>query len=104
MNYPLRLGSAKESPRWRGRYRQHARRVRYPENSPRSQSPPCATIAREQFIRFFGSPGAGRIKKQGGSIFFCDPCVFDDVDERPSFLHFVAAREEGGVAAHGIEQ
>src|SRR5205085_11393053 len=69
-----------------------------------SESPPSAPVAREQFIRFFRSPGSCGIKTKRRRVFLLQPRVLDDVDERPRFFDFVAARKQSRVAAHRIEQ
>src|SRR4051812_20749724 len=68
------------------------------------QPPPCAAIARKQFVRFFWSPRAGGIHEEPGRIFLRAPGFFDWVDERPRFLNFVVSCEKRGVAAHRVQE
>src|SRR4051794_30683120 len=67
-----------------------------------SQSPPAASITREQLIRFFRPPRTGGVKCQGRCIFL-RPRVLNRVNESPCFFNFVTAGEQRGVTAHGIE-
>src|ERR1700676_1515199 len=70
----------------------------------RSEPSPGASIARQEFVCFFWSPGTCRIKVQLGRVLFCRPRLFDDVDERPGLFDFVARPKQSCVAAHRVEQ
>src|SRR5438132_803811 len=69
-----------------------------------SQSSPASPIPRQQFIRFLRPPRAGGILAQRRRRGRLVPCVFDDVDEPPRGLDFIAPGEKRRVAGHRVEQ
>ena len=65
---------------------------------------PGAAVAGEEGVGFGGAPGAGLVGADGWRGGIIVPSGFDEIDEAPGAFDFVAAGEEGGIAAHGIEE
>src|ERR1041385_3498347 len=65
---------------------------------------PGTTVALEEGVGFGWAPGAGgggAERRRGVGVM---PGLLDAVDELPGVGDFVAAGEERGVAAHGVEE
>src|SRR5436853_3972216 len=58
-----------------------------------SQPPPGAPVARQQFVRFIGAPGARGVKIKS-LLAPALPLFLDRVDKRPRLVHFITAREQ----------